>query len=562
MKKRRSWQVVIGLLMGICLLAGCGKAPAVVEEQAVAKEPVVDEQAALEENEGMEYSMSLNEGLKKAQGIKAGYGTTYEVFVYSFCDSNGDGIGDLKGLTGKLNYIEDMGFDGLWLMPVMPSTTYHKYDVTDYYDIDPEYGSMEDFEALVRACDERGIRVIIDLVINHSSSKHPWFLEACEYLAGLDGKEPNEEECPEVGYYHFSKEQKSKYYQVPGTTDWYYEGQFWSEMPDLNLGNENLRKEIEEITAFWLEKGVAGFRLDAAKEFYTGVDSANVDVLTWFEQTVKAQKEDVYVVAEVWSDTATYAAYYDSGIDSVFDFAFADSTGIIAGVVNGSKSASGYGKAMEKVQEDFAAHNPDYIDAPFYTNHDMGRSAGYYSGENAEKQVKIAGALNLLMSGNTFTYYGEELGMKGAGKDENKRAPMYWSAEKSSRGMCQGPPEMDSVKMKYPSYEEQKEDPYSIYNYYRQAVKVRNAFSEIIQGTVKVLPDLSSETISAFYKIDGENSVIVICNFSSKVQEVPVGILKEREAEIKAALYVDEASAKIEENRLTLPGYGIVILKE
>ncbi len=551
----RNWKIVIGCLISICLFAGCGKSPAVGNAL-----PVEADKAIVEEGAVTGYSMSLNEELEKAQGIRPGYGTTYEVFVYSFYDSNGDGIGDLNGLTDKLDYISDMGFDGLWLMPIMPSTTYHKYDVTDYYDIDPEYGSMKDFEKLIGACQERDMRVIIDLVINHSSSRHPWFLEACEYLAGLDGQEPSEAECPSFGYYHFSKEQKAKYYQVPGTTDWYYEGQFWSEMPDLNLGNESLRKEIEAITGFWLEKGVAGFRLDAAKEFYTGADSANIEVLAWFSQMVKAQKEDAYLVAEVWSDMATYASYYDSGVDSMFNFAFADSTGIIAGVVNGNNPASGYGKAMAALQEQFAQHNPDFIDAPFYTNHDMGRSAGYYSGNNAPKQVKIAGALNLLMSGNTFTYYGEELGMKGAGKDENKRAPMYWSADKAETGMCQGPMDMDPVKMKYPSYEEQKEDSYSIYNYYKQAVKVRNAFPEIIQGTVEVLPDLSSKEIAAFSKRDGENKITIICNLSPEPREVRTETAGEDSPEIKAALYVDEASAELKNDVLTLPGYGIVVL--
>ena len=161
--------------------------------------------------------------------------TYYEVFVYSFYDSDGDGIGDLKGLTEKLDYINDgkastdtdLGCNGLWLMPIMPSTTYHKYDVTDYKDIDPEYGTLEDFQALVDACHERGINVIIDLVMNHSSSKHPWFQEACEYMQSLgEGEEPDATVCPYVDYYNFTKEKKGGYVQIPDT-DWYYEAQFW-----------------------------------------------------------------------------------------------------------------------------------------------------------------------------------------------------------------------------------------------------------------------------------------------------------------------------------------------
>ena len=192
------------------------------------------------------------------------YRTYYEVFVYSFYDGNGDGIGDLKGLTKKLDYIndgdpvtmDDLGCNGIWLMPVMPSPTYHKYDTTDYYSIDPEYGTMEDFEAFLSACRERGIKVIMDLALNHTSSEHPWFQEACSYLKELGDGEPDPGECPYVLYYNFSKEKKSGFSPVKGSDVWYYEAQFWDGMPDLNLYNEELRAEIEKIADFWLAKGV------------------------------------------------------------------------------------------------------------------------------------------------------------------------------------------------------------------------------------------------------------------------------------------------------------------
>ena len=147
------------------------------------------------------------------------YRTFYEVFVYSFCDSDGDGIGDLKGLTSKLDYIQDMGFDGIWLMPIHPSVTYHKYDVMDYYDIDPQYGTMEDFDCFLAECEKRDIRVILDLVLNHTGVDHPWFRQAVEYLATLeDGQEPDPAVCPYVDYYFFEKEPvTSCYYNVEGT---------------------------------------------------------------------------------------------------------------------------------------------------------------------------------------------------------------------------------------------------------------------------------------------------------------------------------------------------------
>src|SRR5699024_1880388 len=135
-------------------------------------------------------------------------------------------------------------------MPVMPSNTYHKYDTLDYQDIDPQYGTMEDFEALLDQCHNRGIRVIIDLAMNQSSSAHPWFLRAAQYLRSLpEDASPDLEECPYVEYYHFSREQRGGYVPLEGTS-WYYEAQFWSEMPDLNLENEAVRREFEQIAQF------------------------------------------------------------------------------------------------------------------------------------------------------------------------------------------------------------------------------------------------------------------------------------------------------------------------
>ncbi|HWQ05864.1 MAG TPA: alpha-amylase family glycosyl hydrolase, partial [Feifaniaceae bacterium] len=199
------------------------------------------------------------------------YRTYYEIFVASFYDSDGDGIGDLNGITQKLDYLNDgddktdtdLGFNGIWLMPIMPSPSYHKYDVTDYTAIDPVYGTLEDFQALLDACHARGIRLIIDFVFNHTSAKHPWFLQAVEYYKTLAiGQQPDYDVCPYAAYYHFSTEKKgaSGWYRV-GNTDWYYEGKFWDQMPDLALENEQVRRELESAAAFWLNMGVDGFRL-------------------------------------------------------------------------------------------------------------------------------------------------------------------------------------------------------------------------------------------------------------------------------------------------------------
>ena len=505
--------------------------------------------------------------------IDDNFRTYYEIFVYSFYDSNGDGIGDLQGVIDTLDYLNDgddstdtdLGVNGIWLMPIMPSTTYHKYDTLDYKAIDPQYGCMEDFEKLIEECHGRGIRVIIDLAMNHSSSSHPWFTGAAEYLKHLpEGAEPDSGECPYVEYYHFSREQQSGYVPLQGT-DWYYEARFWDGMPDLNLENEKVRGEFEQIADFWLDKGVDGFRLDAVKEYVTGSLEENVEILSWFNQYVKEKNPKAYLVGECWTDSSTYAQYYESGIDSLFDFDFADKSGLTANVVNGRTSASAYGAALEKEQETFGQYNAGYINAPFYTNHDLGRSAGYYAGENSLAQTKMGNGLNLMMSGNVFLYYGEELGMKGAGKDENKRAPMYWSKDAHAEGMCDGPQGMDEIKMKFDSLEEQAADPDSVYQYVKRAIKLRNQNPEIARGKVKFYPEYSSENCFVLTKYYEEKELLILGNTSPETEEVSLEGLRVMdkqagELDILGELLTGQEEMQYYDNCVIMPPYSIIVL--
>ncbi len=500
------------------------------------------------------------------------YRTSYEVFVYSFCDSDGDGVGDIQGLISKLDYINDgdattntdLGCSAIWLMPVMPSTTYHKYDVTDYKDIDPEYGSLNDFDELIEQCHNRNIDVYIDLVMNHSSSKHEWFKNAVKYLQELPENDmPDSKDCPYIDYYNFREGPAQGYAQVPATgTRWYYEAQFWSEMPDLNLSCELVRDEFDEITTFWLDRGVDGFRLDAVKEFTSGDTNANVEVLTWFTDMVKAKKPDCYIVGECWTGMDMYAQYYDSGMDSLFDFAFSDSQGIIATSVN-KGNADRYASNIVTLQDTLSAHNSNYIDAPFYTNHDQGRSAGYYTGDNALAKTKMAQALNLMMSGNAFLYYGEELGMKGAGKDENKRAPMYWTSVADAEGMCKGPRDMEHVEMKYQAYDEQCKDPDSIYNFVKQAIKLRNAYPQISHGYTTYYEELSTKSLAVLGKeYDGE-TVYLLINLGDEKATVDMSTIVPEcgKGNLVGALLTGKDAPRARAGRITVPAYGIAVIR-
>lgn len=581
-KKWIAYLLCVSILSG-SLLSGCAAKRTENGSSETGQESSIEQEEGETESEeqstdGITVSESpmiqANQGEQKVIDDK--YRTYYEVFVYSFYDSDGDGIGDLKGLTEKLDYIndgdasttEDLGFNGIWLMPIMPSTTYHKYDVTDYLDIDPEYGTLEDFRELITQCHERGIDVIIDFVMNHTSSKHEWFTTACAYLRDLGENEPSESECPYYGYYNFSREKlNGDYYKVPGA-DWYYEGKFWSEMPDLNLANEALRAEFDNIVSFWTELGVDGFRLDAAKEYYSDNIPANVEVLSWFNTMVKEKNEDAYIVAEVWADMGAYAQYYQSGIDSVFNFAFANSEGVIAKTVKGIApgGAAAYGKAVAELAGQFGQYNENYIDAPFYCNHDLARSAGYYNGEWAEAQVKMGAALNLMMDGAAFVYYGEELGMKGSGKDENKRAPMYWSEDEEAEGMCNGPKDMEQVKMKYPSFEVQKEDSHSIYNFYKQAVLLRNRYPEIARGEVSYLSGISDDKICIVKKEYEGSTILLVFNISAEkllldLSQFNLANIDAANLSVGGMLLTGEEAVSKEASGLVLPPYSVAVLE-
>ncbi len=510
----------------------------------------------------------------------------YEIFVYSFCDSDGDGIGDLNGVTQKLDYISDMGFNAIWLMPVMQSTTYHKYDVVDYRSIDKEYGTTEDFQNLVEQCHTRGIRVILDFVINHSSSQNRWFTDACEYLRGLpDGADPVPAECPSVEYYHFSREKENDtYYPVSGT-DWYYEGSFWSEMPDLNLASAALRTELEDIAAYWIKMGVDGFRMDAALHFEENADDFNTEVLNWLYNYCKSLDDDFYMVSEVWASKTAIAAYYKSGTPSMFNFDAADAEGKLIKAARGSYYAASFVQAMAGYQADFSAANPDYIDAPFITNHDMGRAANALRQD--ENDLKMACGLLMTMNGTPYVYYGEEIGMSSSGtKDENKRLPMLWtngtaasadgtngaaaertgeatgSADGIASGMTRGPRDADpGITSAFPGVDVQLNDPYSILNYYKRALRIRNENPAIARGSISIIEALTDGHQAAITKTWNGTTIGIIYNTSDEPMAIDLTGTELAEMGIRGYLTVDGSEVTLSGGMLALPGQGICILQ-
>ena len=255
----------------------------------------------------------------------------YEIFVWSYQDSDGDGIGDFNGVRQRLDYIADMGYTGIWFMPIMPSPSYHKYDVTDYKAVDAQYGTMEDFRALVSECHEKGIRVIIDLPVNHTSTRHPWFLSAVESI------QKRTFDSPYLDYYCFTENPKgNKYVQISGSS-WHYEEQFaGGSMPDLNLSSEAVLAEIEDIIAFWLnDVGVDGFRLDAVTSFHAADVQQNVATLDKIKAMCEQHKPGSYVVGEAWVGQSALAEYWQSTVDSFFLFPSSQAEGFIVKSVLG-----------------------------------------------------------------------------------------------------------------------------------------------------------------------------------------------------------------------------------
>lgn len=540
----RITKLIVCVMMVAAILMGCGGNGAGGKKQ-------------LNVDERLQQIAQLDKGNQPDDN----YGVWYEIFVYSFCDSDGNGIGDLKGVISKLDYLKNMGVSGIWLMPIHPSTSYHKYNVSDYYAIDSDYGTMADFDQLMVECEKRDIKVILDLVVNHTGSAHSWFKEMCEYLEFVPGDMAfvDKEECPYVDYYHINTTGGSGYGKIPNT-EFYYECMFSGDMPDLNLGSEAVREEIRKIMEFWLNKGVAGFRLDAAKEFYSGNAEKNVEVLRFLQETAESIKPDVYMVAEVWDSFSAITKYYESGITSIFNYAFGNSSGKIIEILRSAGNASKvptYATALEKADKAYLGNHSEYIDAPFLSNHDVGRIAGFANRDEA--RVKLAGAMNVLMSGAAFIYYGEEIGMISGGSDDpSKRAPMLWTS--NGTGGITGKPPGCTLPESYVfgSLADQETDPYSIYNYYRQVIAIRNALPAVSRGRTTAETALNVGCISAQRKTWNEESCIILMNIHTEAAQVDLSAYADWT--VAATLAVDETEPKVDGATLSLPGYGVAVL--
>jgi alpha-amylase len=452
----------------------------------------------------------------------------YEVFVRSFQDSNGDGKGDLRGLISRLDYLndgdpnttQDLGVDALWLMPVFDSPSYHGYDVVNYERIEPDYGTLEDFELLCAEAHRRGMRVILDFVINHSGVDHPWFVESASSRTSAK-REWYSWRDQDPGW-------KQPWSQFSNTPTWhprngaYYYGVFWGGMPDLNLQNPELRAEVKRLAALWLSRGADGFRLDAARYLIeTGGGSGQADTpethAFWkeFAAHVRQVKPDAVLVGENWSTTPIVATYYGStkdvpgGDELPLNFNFGLSEQILAGL-NGGNAAP----IAAKLAEMALVYPAGVSDAPFLTNHDMVRVATQLAGHPGK--LANAAALLLTLPGAPFLYYGEELGMPNgtANNDEAKRTPMAWE-DTAGGGFTTGTPwyPFSQGARAGISVAAQTDAPGSLLSRYRALIRARHASEAMGRGGLKLLsPTKGSQAMLSFVRTLGEERVLVVHN--------------------------------------------------
>lgn len=450
----------------------------------------------------------------------------YEIFVRSFYDSNGDGIGDLKGIEQKLDYIQnDLGATAIWLMPINPSPSYHGYDVTDYKDINPNYGTKQDFNDLVKAIHSRGMKIIIDLVINHTAINNPWFKSAI-----------TEKNSPYKDFYIFSDEKKNYngpwgqtvWHSLPGDDYWletlgaitpekkqymkdlnqWFYGVFSNYMPDLNYKNQKVKDQIKSISDFWLKDvDVDGFRLDAVK-FITEEGSRTENTPStfayWkeFSNNVKAAKPEAMTVAEAWASSNTVIKYVNSGFDLAFEF---DLSGAILNSVKNNNPTDLKNK-LKSIRDAYPYHQY----ATFLSNHDQDRS--YETMGKNLANAKLAASVLLTLPGTPFIYYAEEVGVWGrkSGGDEWVRKPMNWTA---SGGFTTGTPWSGLTgDQATQNVATQKANHNSLLSWYKKLNALRKQYPQLSEGTFQTLGS-NGGTVYAYLRESEKQAIVVIHNF-------------------------------------------------
>lgn len=483
-------------------------------------------------------------------------GVIYQIYPRSFADSNNDGIGDLPGITGKLDYLADLGVDALWLSPIYPSPDKDfGYDVADYFDIDPKYGTLADFDHLLQEAHKRHLHIILDLVLNHTSDQNKWFQKSRSSRDNSYRDWYIWRDAPQ------GKKQPNNWQSVFGGSGWqfdektgqYYFHMFVKEQPDLNWRNPEVYKKMLEVFKFWLERGVDGFRLDVFNEYYKddqfrdnppkfGIrpfdrqqhiyDASRPEMFPALKdiRALLDSYKERYAVGETFLASTEEAANFigPEKLHAGFDFTFLTSPW------NPKRFLSVVNRWDSLLTGDAW---PNYV----LNNHDQPRSASRYGQREDDERLKVAATMLLTLRGTPFLYYGEEIGMRNihlkrselqdpvgirywpvpVGRD-GCRSPMQWD-DNENAGFSKGKP---WIKI-HPDYiqrnvKAQKENPNSLLNFYVRLLAIRKATLALQQGTFVPLT-YDPRRLLAYLRQDAEQTVLVVLNFGRRKVRLATG---------------------------------------
>ncbi|MBB5325333.1 alpha-glucosidase [Anoxybacillus tepidamans] len=501
-------------------------------------------------------------------------GVAYQIYPRSFMDSNGDGIGDLRGIISKLDYLQDLGIDIIWICPIYKSPNADNgYDISDYHAIMEEFGTMEDFDMLLDEIHQRGMKVILDLVINHTSDEHPWFIESRSakdspkrdwyiWRDGKNGREPNNWESIFGG----------SAWEYDPTTDQYYLHVFAVKQPDLNWENEEVRRELYNMINWWLDKGIDGFRVDAISHIKKkpglpdlpnpkGLDYVpsfdghmNQEGIMDYLRELKMQtfaRYDIMTVGEANGVKAEQAEEWVGEENGIFNMIFQfEHLGLWEKGTDGGVNVRQLKRTLTKWQK--SLENRGW-NALFLENHDQPRSVSTWGNdqEYLTESAKALGALYFLMQGTPFIYQGQEIGMtnvrfetideyddvamknfyriereKGRPHEEimeviwkkgrdNSRTPMQWSSE-ANAGFTTGTPWLGiNENYKEINVEKQLIDPHSVLNFYKKMIRLRKENEVFIYGTYDLILE-KDKAIYAYTRTLGDEKAVIIVNMSDQ----------------------------------------------
>lgn len=518
----------------------------------------------------------------------------YEIYPRSFADGNNDGVGDLKGITSKLDYLKDLGVDAIWITPCFPSPQVDfGYDVSDYENIDPMYGTLADFDVLASEAKKRDVRIILDLVVNHTSDQHKWFLDSKssrtsvhrDWYIWRDGRGPGEPPNNWVSLFGGSA------WKLDPATNQYYYHFFYAEQPDLNWRNPAVKDAMFDVTRWWYKRGVAGFRLDAVdtlfedpnlhdnpilrpgknafgdpieeNQYNTKLPEVH-DVLRGLRKV--ADESNAVLIGETWTaDVAELNQYYGKANDELqlpMDFLF---------MMVDKLSAAEFRKQIAAV--DAAAGWPTFV----IGNHDRVRSYDRYGdGQHNDQIAKLMAALYLTLRGTPIMYYGEEIGMKTTpptrkedvkdpigrtgwpdekGRD-GERTPMQWDSSPNT-GFSKGTPWLP-VPPTYTTHNvaDESRDPNSVLAFYRKVLKLRHTNRALLDGNYRALNEEDANVLS-YLRLYEDRGVVVALNMSSKPQTVKLELKGKGFASTRSLLATGQSAAKGDE--LSLEPYGVFI---